>query len=172
MSARAAWRLESLGFGRVYHYPGGKEDWVENGLPTEGEEAGQPVVADAVRADVATCAPADPLEVARRRAAGGGLEVCVVVNDVRVVLGLLDGRALAGPAATAQEAMGEGPTTWRPGRPLAEVVAHLRERDLPRALVTTADGRLVGLLRRQDAEAELARRGGPAPDDGQGPEPA
>ena len=35
MSPRAAWRLESLGFARVYDYVAGKADWMAAGLPTE-----------------------------------------------------------------------------------------------------------------------------------------
>ena len=42
MSPRAAWRLESLGFGEVYEYGGGKLDWMAAGLPTEGTNAKPP----------------------------------------------------------------------------------------------------------------------------------
>ncbi len=34
-SEAAASRLEQLGYRRVLHYPGGKEDWIEHGLPVE-----------------------------------------------------------------------------------------------------------------------------------------
>jgi 3-mercaptopyruvate sulfurtransferase SseA len=36
MSPRAAWRLEGLGFERVFDFVGGKAQWRERGLPTEG----------------------------------------------------------------------------------------------------------------------------------------
>jgi len=34
-SLSVARRLRALGYGRVRHYPAGKEDWVEHGLPVE-----------------------------------------------------------------------------------------------------------------------------------------
>lgn len=33
---RSAQRLELLGFSRVFHYEGGKQDWTAAGLPLEG----------------------------------------------------------------------------------------------------------------------------------------
>jgi hypothetical protein len=39
MSARAAWRLEELGFRQVYDYVPSKIDWFANGLPREGKAA-------------------------------------------------------------------------------------------------------------------------------------
>ena len=35
MSPRAAWRLESFGFGQVHDYTGGKVDWQAAGLSTD-----------------------------------------------------------------------------------------------------------------------------------------
>ena len=40
MSPRAAWRLEGLGFERVYDYVPGKADWFASGLPKEGRLVG------------------------------------------------------------------------------------------------------------------------------------
>ena len=37
MSPRAAWQLESFGFEQVYDYVAGKNDWISNGLPVEGD---------------------------------------------------------------------------------------------------------------------------------------
>jgi 3-mercaptopyruvate sulfurtransferase SseA len=55
LSARAAWRLESLGSGQVYDYAVGKSDWMAAGLPTEGAAAGRPTAATVARRDVPTC---------------------------------------------------------------------------------------------------------------------
>ena len=42
-SADAARKLESYGYRNVTHYPGGRADWMEAGLPVEGlGEADQP----------------------------------------------------------------------------------------------------------------------------------
>ncbi len=55
MSPRAAWRLESLGFGEVYDYAAGKLDWMAAGLPTEGTNAELLRAGDVARNDVSTC---------------------------------------------------------------------------------------------------------------------
>src|SRR6266567_8778669 len=39
LSARAAWRLESMGFQEVYRYTAGKADWLAAGWETEGAQA-------------------------------------------------------------------------------------------------------------------------------------
>jgi hypothetical protein len=51
MSARAAARLETLGFRWVYRYQPGKADWFAAGLSREGTEAGTARVADLVERD-------------------------------------------------------------------------------------------------------------------------
>ena len=55
MSSRAAWRLESLGFGDVYEYVDGKLDWMAAGLPTEGTNNDQPRAGDVARKDAPVC---------------------------------------------------------------------------------------------------------------------
>jgi rhodanese-related sulfurtransferase len=41
-SALVAERLVELGYRNVLHYPGGKRDWAEGGLPLEGGRASRP----------------------------------------------------------------------------------------------------------------------------------
>ncbi len=89
----------------------------------------------------------------KARAQAAGLDACAVVNERRVVLGLLRGRELgADPGATAEQVMQAGPTTYRPDVPARQAGARMRERQVDALLVTTPDGTLVGLLRREDAE--------------------
>ncbi len=153
MSPRAAWRLESLGFGEVYDYVAGKVDWLAFGLPREGDEAATPRAGDIARRDVPTCAPSDRIGTVRECVAAAGWDQCLVVNDERVVLGRLRGTALSADAeARAEEAMEAGPTTVRPDERLADLATRLRERDVAGIVVTTPDGRLVGQLLRDDAE--------------------
>jgi len=52
MSPRAAWRLESLGFGEVYNYIASKVDWLAFGLPGEGDEAATPRAGDIPRREL------------------------------------------------------------------------------------------------------------------------
>src|SRR5437660_10251718 len=87
MSARAAWRLESLGFRHVYRYTAGKMDWRASGLPIEGQFANEPCAEDIARRDVPTCRLDERVSEARRRA--GHWPVCGVVNEQKSVLGLL-----------------------------------------------------------------------------------
>ena len=42
MSPRAAWRLEEIGFEHVHDFVGGKTEWIERGLPTEGTRKSGP----------------------------------------------------------------------------------------------------------------------------------
>ncbi len=163
MSPRAAWRLESLGFAQVYDYAAGKADWLAWGLPREGRAAQVPTVGEVARRDVPTCGLADRVADVKARAQAAGYDACVVVNAQRVVLGLLRGRELdADPAATAEAVMRAGPTTYRLDVPAREAGARMPERGVDALTVTTPDGTLVGLLRREDAE-----RAGAAAGDGQ-----
>ena len=52
---RAAARLESIGFTRVYHDSAGKADWGAFGLQLEGRDDGGTRVGSIVRAAVPTC---------------------------------------------------------------------------------------------------------------------
>src|SRR5262245_4116169 len=99
MSSRAAWRLETLGFTRVYLYEPGKADWLANGLPIEGKRAHEPRAGDLARRDVPTCRPGETVAIARDRTRAAGWDVCLVVTDDRVVLGRLRRDALAAEAA-------------------------------------------------------------------------
>ncbi len=153
MSPRAAWRLESLGFREVYDYVAGKADWFASGLPREGRDAAIPRASDVARRDVPTCGLDDRVGEVRERARSAGWDECLVVNGERVVLGRLRGSALAAdPETPVEQAMEAGPTTIRPDTRLADIAARLRDKDVETVVVTTSDGRPVGLLRRADAE--------------------
>jgi CBS domain-containing protein len=153
MSPRAAWRLEGIGFERVYDYVPGKADWAASGLPTEGKLASVPTIGDVARRDVPTCAPAEKVKSARDRVRAAHWDACAVVNRERVVLGLLREKELAlNPDVEVEQVMRNGPTTFRPNEPVGKMAKRMRERGARTVLVTTSDGRLVGLLYREDAE--------------------
>ena len=153
MSPRAAWRLEGLGFTRVFDYVPGKADWFASGLPREGKLASVPTIGEAARRDVPTCAPAEKVGAVRQRVRKVGWDRCVVVSKERVVLGLLRKEELAtDPQVSAEEAMRNGPATFRPNEPVGKIARGMRERGATAVLVTTSDGRLVGLFYREDAE--------------------
>jgi Mg/Co/Ni transporter MgtE len=152
MSSRAAWRLESLGFGQVHDYVAGKLDWMAAGLPTEGSNAERPRAGDVARKDVPTCGLRERLGSVRDRVRELGWDAVVVVNRERVVLGLLRSKELAADAdLQIEQAMRPGPSTFRPFVPIEEMAHFMGEHKLESAPVTTSDGRLVGLLLQTDA---------------------
>ncbi len=156
MSPRAAWRLESLGFSEVYDYVAGEADWLAMGLPSEGREAGQRRAGRVAKRDVPTCGLSELLGEVRQRAQGAGGDACIVVNAERVVLGRVRGAAWDGPDdATVEDVMEAGPTTVRPNEPLAALTERMQKHGTRSVLVTTSDGRLVGVLERVDAERVL-----------------
>ena len=151
MSSRAAWRLESMGFGEVYDYVDGKLDWMAAGLPTEGTNAQQPRAGDTARRDAPTCGLKDRLGDVRERANAKGWDAAVVLNDERVVLGLLRSKELAiDPDQLVENAMRPGPSTFRPFVRLHEMAHFMVEHKIENAPITTSDGRLVGLLLQAD----------------------
>jgi CBS domain-containing protein len=155
MSPRAASRLESLGFQRIFDYAAGKADWGAAGLPLEGGAG--PRALEHARRDTPTCAIDEPLQEVRERVAASGWDTCVVVDGRGVVIGRLGRRALGREdAQTVRDAMREGPRTFRPSVLLGALVGWMRSRGLTTALVTRSDGTLVGLVRLDEAEAALA----------------
>jgi predicted transcriptional regulator len=156
MSPRAAWRLESLGFTEVYEYSAGKSDWGAFGLPLEGKAANVRIK-DIARGDVPTCGLADTVGSARMRAKDW--DTCIVVNDERVVFGRLFKEQLEGdPNARVGDVMRPGTSTFRPNVSAAEMLDYMDRRHHETSLVTTSDGRLVGHVRREDAERAAGRR--------------
>ena len=80
-----------------------------------------------------------------------GWDACVVVSMEQVVLGLLRAEQLqADPRLLVDRVMRPGPSTYRPFVSVAEMRRIMSDRDLASSPVTTSDGRLVGLVRRQD----------------------
>jgi CBS-domain-containing membrane protein len=157
MSARAAWRLEALGFTRVYRYEPGKSDWLANGLPTEGRLAMVPRAGQVARRDVPTCHLGERVADVRDRVRAAGGDVCLVVTDGDIVLGRLRQRELASDAsALVDDVMEPGPTTIRPDELLESLVPRMKKRGLGSTIVTVPSGRLAGILYRTDAERRLA----------------
>lgn len=142
MSPRGAWRLESLGFTDVYDYVASKVEWLGAGLPFEGTRADQPHLATLAET-VPTCAIDDTSAEVRGRI--GDAAVCIVVDDQRVVLGLVRAEALAIGDARIADLMQEAPKTFRPHVSATEMAKELDESPQAWLLVTNLDGTLVGL---------------------------
>jgi CBS domain-containing protein len=122
------------------------------GLPVEGTNAERPRAGDVARRDVPTCRLDEPVKEIRERVLAAGWNACVVVNEERVVLGLFRAEELErGGDEPAEEVMRPGPSTFRPHVPIEEMAHLMVDHDIPNCPVTTSDGRLVGLLRVEDA---------------------
>lgn len=120
-------------------------------MPTEGTLAQRPRLVDVVRRDVPTCSLGERLGDVRDRVVAAGWDACVVVSRDRVVLGLLRAKELqADPQLLVERAMRPGPSTYRPFVSVAEMRGTMTERNLDSSPVTTSDGKLVGLVRKQD----------------------
>jgi CBS domain-containing protein len=152
VSARAAWRLEEIGFTSVYHYVAGKADWGSFGLPLEGEADSSTRIRNITRTDAPTCAPDELVaDVAER--VGEEWKICVVTNGEGVVQGLLGRQALRGGGhLRAEDAMSLGPSTIRPSARRKAIAQRMRDQELTRIVVTRPDGVLVGVLRREDLD--------------------
>jgi rhodanese-related sulfurtransferase len=158
LSPRAAWRLESLGFTQVFDYAAGKADWAASGFPTESKEVPLPCAGDLARRDIATGQLTDQCATVWENPATAEQPFAVVVNAEEIVLGILPSeRCEADPHATVEQLMESGPATIRPNMPLETVLERLREKATDTILITTPDGKFVGVLHREDAERE---RGG------------
>jgi CBS domain-containing protein len=153
MSPRAACRLETLGFTDVYDYAPGKADWRAHGLPIEGEHAGLPTAGALARDDVVTCALADPAAAILERVERSPYGFALVVTDDGTLLGRLRGSARGAADATAEALMEPGPTTVRADTLARDLARRLAGRDHETAIVSTPEGRLIGVVLRTDLEA-------------------
>jgi CBS domain-containing protein len=136
----------------VYEYVAGKQDWLAAGLPTEGRFADVPRAGSLARRDVPTARLGETVGEVRARMEGSGHDSAVVTNEHRVVLGLLRPEQLDGdPNARVEEVMRPGPSTFRPHVFITEMAEFLERHDLASVPITTGDGVLVGLLRREEA---------------------
>jgi CBS domain-containing protein len=128
------------------------------GLPTEGAVARLLRAGDVARKDVPTCDVDERLGDVSDRVKAAGWDACVVVNEERVVFGLLRAHELEGDAGARIEAvMRPGPSTFRPHVPIAEMAEYMVAHDVTSSPITTSEGRLVGLLLREDATKEALR---------------
>jgi CBS domain-containing protein len=143
-----------MGFAEVYDLRTGIQDWMGAGLPTEGSNAERPRLVDVVRRDAPTCDLGELVGDVRDRVISAGWNVCVVTGDDRVVLGLLRAKELeSDPELPVERVMRPGPSTFRPFVSVEEMARTMTERSLENSPVTTSDGRLVGLVRREDVDA-------------------
>ena len=156
MSPRAACRLETLGFDKVYDYVPGKVDWLAHNLPTDGDHADRLTAGKLVRDDVPTVTLDEDLASVRARLQERDYDFALVLSTQGILLGRLRASAIAATGITSVEAaMDAGPSTVRPDVAATDLLKRLRGRKLTSALVTTPEGKLVGVVRRRDLEVAV-----------------
>jgi CBS domain-containing protein len=126
-------------------------DWLARALPTEGTEAGTPRVKDALRQDVVTCGLQDRVGDVMPRVEESPYGFALAVAADGVLLGRLRRSRCEGKYdSRVEDVMEEGPSTVRPDKSAPELEERLVERDLTTAVVTTPEGRLLGVVRRSE----------------------
>jgi rhodanese-related sulfurtransferase len=144
MSPRAAWRLERLGYGPVYDYQLGKVDWMAAGLPTVRHNNSARRAIDVADKTPRVCPPDQPV------AGLGDIRPeapVIVVNEHRIVLGRVDSTEPSFDSnAVAEDIMTPGPATVRAHEPLDDLLRRMRAHSVSQMIVTTPDGRLLGVV--------------------------
>jgi Mg/Co/Ni transporter MgtE len=109
--------------------------------------------------DVVTCGLDDQVGEVRNRVVASPYGFAFVVSPSRILLGRLRSAAFEGnPELTAEAVMEPGPSTIRPDRQLEPVAERMRRDSLTTLPITTPDGELLGVLRRDDLEQALAAK--------------
>ena len=142
-----------LGFADVYDYVPGKVDWLAHNLEVEGEDPEPPTLGGVMRDDVVRCAPTDHMSAVHASIKASPYPFALMTTDGGTVLGRLPASALDPGSEDAVADVAEpGPKTFRPHHSVENVIRHLAEKDLRWAIVTTPEGRLLGVAAREDLE--------------------
>jgi Mg/Co/Ni transporter MgtE len=115
-------------------------------------------VGSLVRDDVVTCRLDDRVDQLRPRVESSQYGFALVTTERGTLFGRLRASVMEGAdaGATAESLMDSGPSTMRPDRTPAEVIERLDKRDLRTAIVSTPEGRLIGVVTR-DTLVEVAK---------------
>jgi predicted transcriptional regulator len=139
-----------LGFDQVFDYEAGKIDWLAYGLPVEGEIGDAPLVINQMERQVPKCRLRDSAGEAKRHAEQFSLNLCPVVNEQDIVLGLLRKDAWEDdPTSPAEKLMESAPTTLRPYYPAKDAKELLDRKGGDAILVTSSNGKLMGVFKRR-----------------------
>ena len=117
----------------------------------EGTEADTPRVKDAVRDDAVTCRLDDRVGEVMPRVEESPYGFALATSADGVLLGRLRRSRCEGKYdALVEEVMEEGPSTVRPDTAAPELAERLAKRDLKTAVVSTPEGRLLGVVLRSE----------------------
>jgi CBS domain-containing protein len=131
----------------------GKVDWLANALPVEGERPDAPIAGRAMRSDVALCGPEDRIADVYEAVERSPYPFALVTSDDRTLLGRAPLSALDPTSTQPVFDLAEpGPKTFRPHTAAYKVAGFLAGKDLRWAIITTPDGRYLGVAWREDLE--------------------
>ena len=137
----------------MYDYVLGKVDWLAHNLPVDRERPAPPTAADFMRDGVVTCGLDERVGEVKEKIASSPFGFAVATTPAGVVLGRVRGSVLdCDPALRIEEVMEPGPSTVRPDRPVDQLLERLARQELRFAIVTTPEGRLLGVVRRDEVE--------------------
>jgi rhodanese-related sulfurtransferase/CBS domain-containing protein len=147
LSARGAAVLEAYGFSEVYDYTGSKTEWLGLGHPYEGDISPSTKAGALADTSVPTCAADATVGDLGEPSDAGPLTV--VLTEDRVVLGTVRTDQLtAGASTPVVDVMAPGPSTVRPSITAEELAQSMDEAGQGHVIVSTLDGKLIGLVRR------------------------
>ena len=145
-----------LGFADVYDYVPGKVDWLAHNLEVDGDDPEPTTVGGLMRDDVVRCAPTDHVTDVRGSIEYSPYPFALVTTAGGVVLGRVRASMLDPSSEVPVWDIAEpGPKTFRPHASAERVARQLAEKDLRWAIVTTPEGRLLGVASREDLERAL-----------------
>jgi CBS domain-containing protein len=135
----------------------GKVDWLAHNLRVEGDSSDLPTAGRVVRDDAALCRRTDRIADVRDLIERSPYPFALVTGDD----GTLLGRAPSSVLDTASErpvwdVAEAGPKTFRPHVSVEKVVAVLADKGLRWAIITTPEGRVLGVASREDLKAAEA----------------
>lgn len=134
----------------MYDYVPGKVDWLAHNLEVEGDRADAVTVARVMRGDAVRCAPTDRVADVHESIKRSPYPFALVTTAGGVVLGRAPASALEQPSEQPVWDVAEpGPKTFRPHHSVLHVAEQLAEKDLRWAIVTTPEGRLLGVASRE-----------------------
>ena len=142
-------RLEAAGFQDIYEYMAGKADGLAMGMPTEGTLANAPI--KNVIHQLPVCSLGDNLTSVKAQISSES-DRCVVIDQNRVVLGLVDLAVVQDYERPIEDVMKAAPLTLRPSVLIAEAVHYFHHTNLAVALVTKSTGELMGGIRISDLQ--------------------
>jgi Mg/Co/Ni transporter MgtE len=140
----------------------GKVDWLAHALPVEGERAVAATAGRVARDDCVRCGPDDPASQVLPQVERSIYPFGLVVTGSGRLLGRVRASDLrsAPPDTPVNQIMELAPATNRPHRAARDVAKRLADRDLRWTIITTPEGRLLGVASREDLERLAADEGG------------